>query len=82
MKEGWQQEKRGKKKKHTSISNPRKGPGKIQDQPTKSLGTLISNQFDALQTEEGEIPDLETQNKEDRIEGNMTQSQVALSQQW
>ena len=69
------------RKKTNSIfaNNPGKGQEKNQEQPTKTKGTFISNQFDSLQTEEGEIPDLETQNKEDRLEDSRTQSPTTLS---
>ena len=63
----------------TSSSNLRKGQGKTQEHPIKSTGTLTNNQFDALQVEEGIIPDLESQNKEDRIEGSRSQSSVSIS---
>ena len=43
----------------TSSNNLKKGQEKTQEQPIKRTGTLINNQFDALQTEGGEIPDIE-----------------------
>ena len=70
--EGWHQAKRGKNTNLTTNNNSGKGQEKTQEQPTKSKGPLINNPFDALQVEEGEIPNLENNNKEDRIESVRT----------
>ena len=60
-----------KKTNPTSANNLEKWQGKTQEQPTRRKGTFTNNQFDSVQTEEGEIPDLETQNKEDKLEVSM-----------
>ena len=79
-KEGWKQTKRGKKSNPTHANNnPGKWQEKTQEQPTKNKGASTSNQFDSLQTEEGEIPDLENQTKEESIEFIRTQSHASLS---
>ena len=77
--EGWKQTKRGKKSNPASTNNLKKWQENTQQKPTKIKGTFTSNQFDSLQTKEGEIPDLENQTKEDRIEASRTQSPATLS---
>ena len=67
------------KKQYLPLLVTSKRAGKTKERPIKSVGTLTNNQFDALQVEEGEIPYLEAQNKEDRIEGSRTQSPASIS---
>ena len=57
--EGWKQTKRGKKSNHNFANNPGKWQEKTQEQPIKNKGTITSNQFASLHTEEGEILDPE-----------------------
>ena len=56
-----------KKTNPTSANNPIKWQEKNQEKPTKSKGTFTNNQFDFIQTEEGETPNLENQTNEDII---------------
>ena len=68
-----------KKTNSTSNSNSGKAQEKIQEKASKSKEPLINNPFDSFQVEEGEIPNLENNNMEDKIERSRTQTPTTVS---